>query len=92
MCSKNNDDSKQSFADDLLTIIAYMNKWCLFVGCDLDAVDQYGRTALYLASELGQLDIVRALINSKANINRADTRGCTPFTGVYLHKKQIAHL
>lgn len=51
------------------------------VGCELDAVDQYGRTALYQAAELGCADIVRQFIKANANINRADTRGCTPFTG-----------
>ena len=57
---------------------------------DVSGVDTLGRTALHYASELGNLELVRALLDKGAEVNAQDNEGCTPlllaarfnFTGV----------
>lgn len=44
----------------------------------LDAKNEDGQTAVHVASRLGQDDILKKLIESKANINCRDTAGYTP--------------
>ena len=52
-----------------------------FAGCNLDLSEQYGCTALFVAARAGFTGIVQALVDAGANLNKADTRKCTPFMG-----------
>ena len=52
-----------------------------FAGCDLNFQEQYGATALFCAAQLGHTDIVQDLVNAGADLDRTDTKGCTPFMG-----------
>jgi ankyrin repeat protein len=45
---------------------------------DINATDDDGATALYLAALNGNDDVVKALINQGANVNVADHKGWTP--------------
>lgn len=47
-------------------------------GCDVNAVDNQGHGALYLAASAGYLDIVQLLVQAKANTELQDVRGVTP--------------
>jgi ankyrin repeat protein len=54
---------------------------------DVNAKDEYGKTALMLASEYGNLDIVKQLIAKGAYINAKDNEGKTAL--MYSLKKEI---
>ena len=45
-------------------------KILLMYGADINGTDQYGRTALIIASRYGRVEIVKTLLNSGANIDR----------------------
>lgn len=45
---------------------------------NLDAKNEDGQTAVHVASRLGQDDILKKLIESKADINCRDIAGYTP--------------
>lgn len=45
---------------------------------ELDIPNEYGFTPLMCASQLGELNIVRILIEAKANVNSTDINGNTP--------------
>ncbi len=47
-------------------------------GADVDAQDLYGRTALMVAIDLHQKDIVELLLKHNANVNILDKEGQTP--------------
>jgi ankyrin repeat protein len=47
-------------------------------GADVNARDRYGRTALYLAAENGQLSIVQYLVDQGTDVNAIDALGTTP--------------
>ena len=46
--------------------------------CDIDAIDVQGRTSLHWAAVLGLTEILRVLMESRANSNLADAVGATP--------------
>lgn len=46
-------------------------------GSDLDAFDEDGRTALWLAAEYGFVAIAKALLDANADVNKADDEGKT---------------
>jgi ankyrin repeat protein len=46
-------------------------------GCNIEAIDPYGRSALMLAATSGAIDVVRLLARRGANVNRRDTDGLT---------------
>ena len=46
-------------------------------GIDVNAVDEYGRTALMYASKDGYIEIVDLLLKNKADINSKDNQGLT---------------
>jgi cytohesin len=48
------------------------------VGADINKADDDGVTQLYIAAELGQEAIVRALIEEGADVNKAINDGTTP--------------
>ena len=47
-------------------------------GCDIDAADDEGRTALHESAQFGRLNVVRALVACGANVNVRDKCGLTP--------------
>lgn len=47
-------------------------------GVNPNTQDKYGRTVLYLASQLGHLEIVELLLKAKAKIDTPDEEGRTP--------------
>jgi len=47
-------------------------------GTDVNAVDEYGRTALWLAATWGTVRCATALIDAKADVDKADEDGYTP--------------
>jgi len=53
-------------------------KALLGYGADVNARDEYGRTALSLACRRDRLGVVRTLISSGADVNAADTRAEAP--------------
>ena len=57
----------------------WKNKTLLIeVGADINKADDDGVTQLYIAAELGQEAIVRALIEAGADVNKATDNGWTP--------------
>ena len=48
------------------------------MGADINKADDDGVTQLYIAAELGQEAIVRALIEAGADVNKATDNGWTP--------------
>lgn len=61
-------------------------------GVGVDATDEYGRTALMLASEGGQLEVMRFLIDQGADVNFQNQRsGMTPLLALLnsLHSEGI---
>jgi len=50
---------------------------CLEQGVDVNARDQWGRTALYLAAEKGHKEVVELLLEHGADVNAKDTRNRT---------------
>lgn len=49
-------------------------------GADVQAVDNAGRSVLFIAVLAGNREIVRLLIGANADVNRADNRGCRPLS------------
>jgi ankyrin repeat protein len=49
-------------------------------GADINKADDDGVTPLYIAAELGQEAIVRALIEAGADVNKATDNGWTPLS------------
>jgi hypothetical protein len=47
-------------------------------GQDVSFVDEYGNTALHFAALTGHLDVVRALVDAKSNVNAVNVHGNTP--------------
>uniref|UniRef100_A0A6C0AUX0 Uncharacterized protein n=1 Tax=viral metagenome TaxID=1070528 RepID=A0A6C0AUX0_9ZZZZ len=45
---------------------------------DLDKQDEYGRTSLYIASEKGNADVVKLLVDAGANVNKRDKNENSP--------------
>lgn len=48
-------------------------------GCDLNATDTHGRTAILLAAKAGKLDVVQLLIDAGADIDQQDEINLNPF-------------
>ena len=46
-------------------------------GCDVNAKDNHGRTALHLAAEYGYYESMRILVKHGCDINAKDNRGWT---------------
>ncbi len=64
-------------------------------GMDVDAQDEYGRTALVLAASGGQLEIVELLIEHGANVNfQGKGNGFTPLIALLgaLHSERVYSL
>ena len=56
--------------------------------CKLEFIDSIGRSALYCACQVGNLDILKLLIENKAKTNNADNNGNSPLiiaAGIILH-------
>jgi ankyrin repeat protein len=51
--------------------------YCLDLGAEVDATDNYGETALHYAAENGHLDIVQKLIQADADMTILDSQGPT---------------
>lgn len=47
-------------------------------GCDINAVDEDGNTALHIAVYIGRLSIIKALLTEKPNLYIKNRRGYTP--------------
>ncbi len=59
----------------------------------IDAVDAWGRTALYLAAGAGDLNLVELLLAADADVNAADKSGDTPLhEAVFRGYEQVARL
>ena len=50
---------------------------CLDVGWDVNAKNEYGRTALHYAANSGKVDAIAALIKAGADVNAKDEDGST---------------
>merc|ERR1711907_127346 len=50
----------------------------LQIGALLNAADEYGRTAVFLAAQAGHAGSVALLAKSRADLNQAANGGCTP--------------
>ena len=61
-----------------------MNILTSLLGCNVNARDKYGRTPLIFAAKYGFLDLVTYLINNHADMEKFDSRGSTPFSGIFL--------
>lgn len=66
----------------------------LKAGMDIEATEEAGATALYLAAETGQLAVVQCLIEAGADKNAADEAGATPLytAAQYGHAEVVQHL
>ena len=88
------DESDYAFDDEpmLLRIVARHNlakvaELLIKKGVNTDiVVDEYGRTPLHWAAEYGHLEIVKVLIENKANVNEADNNGRAPLHWVIEQK------
>jgi hypothetical protein len=59
----------------------------------IDAVDAWGRTALYLAAGAGDLNLVELLLTAEADVNAADKGGDTPLhEAVFRGYEEVARL
>ena len=51
--------------------------------CDLDRSEKYRCTPLYAAAKEGHVEVVRRLVDAGADLNKANTKACTPFLGQF---------
>lgn len=58
-------------------------KRILSSGCDLDAVDEKGMTALLHACEVQSFEILKSLVDAGANVNHKDSLGYHPIDIAY---------
>lgn len=56
---------------------------CVCVGANVNAHDCFRKTALRHAVNGGNAEIVKALIQARADVDVADTKGVTPLIGKY---------
>lgn len=63
---------------NLLTFIPVLLTTTENLSADVDCVDFYNHTPLYLAVKRGNVEIVKKLINYNANVNIKDNNGLTP--------------
>jgi outer membrane protein assembly factor BamB len=62
-------------------------KKLLDAGADVNAATEYGATALHFAADKGHLDVVRLLVERKANVNARDKfYSATPLTWAAMRK------
>ena len=66
----------------------------LEAGMDIEATEEAGATALYLAAENGQLPVVQCLIDAGADKNAADEAGATALytAAQYGHAEVVGYL
>ena len=57
------------------------------VSCDVDAIDEQGRTALWWAAALGKVSQVKTLLRMGAAIDMRDVRGWPPITAACMYGK-----
>ena len=57
-------------ADEKVSVEARLKKlkYLVRLGADLKAEDMYGQTALIIASDMGQIDVVKYLVQNGANM------------------------
>ena len=67
-------------------------RWLLDRGAPLEAKNNFGRTALWLACMKGQLSVLRELIHCGASINTTDYKGWSPLhIASYVGNEAIVH-
>jgi ankyrin repeat protein len=49
-------------------------------GADVNAANRFGHTALWCAAMNGRADVVGALLQGGADVNKADVKGCAPLS------------
>ena len=66
----------------------------LAAGADPNTIDNSGRSALHIAADSGDADIVELLLNTGANVNSAEFDGDTPLIGAAMrgHRSVVAKL
>ena len=71
-----------------------MVHFLLEAGMDIEATEEAGATALYLAAENGQLPVVQCLIDAGADKNAADEAGATALytAAQYGHADVVGYL